>query len=561
MYITYNARQWRERMYYKSDDSVNITYPKVGLTGPHDSPPQRFHQLPKSTFIPTWLVRISDMTVVPGSTASEGYCALSYSWNQSGDTIIDKNTGKAKRVDEGKHRIIFPAKTVRKKPRGRKRIGRKVKFVKFEGILQQMCNDFGIKYLWFDQMCINQDDPQAKHQEIHLMHNIYSNAYCTVVLLPEIRTLVSRMPGTRTFRIAGFSERSPEPEWLQRLWTFEEALQSRKMLFVGRDVHSWSDVQRTNVCGPLYHLCMQPLHSDASWWNACNTLHHAHNRKTTKDHDRVFALGIMFPDILKGITVDYKLPLSDLLVQFYALLAKSDLSVLCFGEARSEKNPMQKYNLPSWTGASGTHLQGRFFDTENSVAVVDIDGQYMHVTCTSVISKMLADTGEDPRSWTYDDLPPIPGHLAEEEFVIGNLVIYVQLPGHKKRKVVNLSRLVSFEFERRSFAITPELQLLALLIPLKKENLFWWTGSLLFTKEVASISFSLTEDESDQGTAGDEGGYAILSGIQFHSWHDRRFPVIQKEGQHYKAIGTCRIKNSEYFFADYTATPETFVIK
>ncbi|KAI9490494.1 hypothetical protein BDB00DRAFT_917050 [Zychaea mexicana] len=209
------------------------------------------------------------------------------------------------------------------------------------------------------------------------------------------------------------------------------------------------------------------LHSDASWWNACNTLHHAHNLKTTKNHDRVFALGIMFPDIVKGITVDYKQPLSDLLVQFHALLAKSDLSVLCFGGAQSEKNP-------SWTGATGTDLQDRFFDTENSVAVVDIDGQYMYVTCTSVISKMLADTGEDPRAWTYDDLPPIPGHPAEEEFITGYLAIYVQLPGHKKRKVVNLSDFVSCNFERRSFTIiNPKLQFLARLIPLKKENLFW----------------------------------------------------------------------------------------
>ncbi|KAI9490497.1 hypothetical protein BDB00DRAFT_790262 [Zychaea mexicana] len=66
-------------------------------------------------------------------------------------------------------------------------------------------------------------------------------------------------------------------------------------------------------------------------------------------------------------------------------------------------------------------------------------------------------------------------------------------------KVVNLSDFVSCNFERRSFTIiNPKLQFLARLIPLKKENLFWWIGRLFLTKEVASFSFDLTEDESSQ---------------------------------------------------------------
>ncbi|KAI9253526.1 hypothetical protein BDA99DRAFT_607636 [Phascolomyces articulosus] len=64
------------------------------------------NDLPRPDFKPSKLVRISDMEVVDGSQVNEGYCALSYSWDQSGDILIDKATGKYKRVDEGKRKII-----------------------------------------------------------------------------------------------------------------------------------------------------------------------------------------------------------------------------------------------------------------------------------------------------------------------------------------------------------------------------------------------------------------------------------------------------------------------
>ncbi|KAI9251901.1 hypothetical protein BDA99DRAFT_521481 [Phascolomyces articulosus] len=33
-----------------------------------------------------------------------------------------------------------------------------IKYVKFEGIIQRICQQFNIKYIWVDQLCINQDD-------------------------------------------------------------------------------------------------------------------------------------------------------------------------------------------------------------------------------------------------------------------------------------------------------------------------------------------------------------------------------------------------------------------
>ncbi|KAI9250133.1 hypothetical protein BDA99DRAFT_608442, partial [Phascolomyces articulosus] len=99
MYIDHHTAQ-----YFVFDDSFD----KEQCTKdhrPHETVP---NTLPKPDFMPTKLVRISDMKLIRGSQVHEGYCALSYSWNQSGDSVLDQVTGKEKRIDEGKHKIIFP---------------------------------------------------------------------------------------------------------------------------------------------------------------------------------------------------------------------------------------------------------------------------------------------------------------------------------------------------------------------------------------------------------------------------------------------------------------------
>ncbi|KAI9251475.1 hypothetical protein BDA99DRAFT_521976 [Phascolomyces articulosus] len=60
-----------------------------------------------------------------------------------------------------------------------------VQYVKFEGIIQQICQQFNIKYIWYDQLCINQDNKEEKQREIRNMHQIYENAYCTVAFVPD----------------------------------------------------------------------------------------------------------------------------------------------------------------------------------------------------------------------------------------------------------------------------------------------------------------------------------------------------------------------------------------
>ncbi|KAG2221001.1 hypothetical protein INT45_004620 [Circinella minor] len=156
----------------------------------YTQPPKKIPStLPKPDFMPSFLVRTSDMNLVEGSKVQEGYCTLSYSWNQSCETIKNETAGKSYRIDQGKHKIVYPGKTVRKKPRGRKRIPHKVRFVTFEELIQEICKDFNIKYIWYDQMCINQSSKEEKLREIRQMHKIYSNAYCAVALVPEVEVV------------------------------------------------------------------------------------------------------------------------------------------------------------------------------------------------------------------------------------------------------------------------------------------------------------------------------------------------------------------------------------
>ncbi|KAI9274713.1 hypothetical protein BDA99DRAFT_533330 [Phascolomyces articulosus] len=71
--------------YYNDKKREFTKHVKPPITIPDD--------LPKPDFMPAKLVRASDMKVVDGSQVNEGYCALSYSWNQSGDIVLDETTG------------------------------------------------------------------------------------------------------------------------------------------------------------------------------------------------------------------------------------------------------------------------------------------------------------------------------------------------------------------------------------------------------------------------------------------------------------------------------------
>ncbi|KAI9271680.1 hypothetical protein BDA99DRAFT_410118, partial [Phascolomyces articulosus] len=133
----------------------------------------------------------------------------------------------------------------------------------------RICQQHNIKYIWYDQLCINQDNKEEKQREIRNMHHIYENAYCTVAFVPD------------------YSHKehlsASKQQYFKRLWTLEEIIKSRRLLFVGRDIHTFGGYDE-----------IANLLKSSSELNVAQILFHAHQRTSTKEHDRVFALVQLF---------------------------------------------------------------------------------------------------------------------------------------------------------------------------------------------------------------------------------------------------------------------------
>ncbi|KAI8142907.1 hypothetical protein BJV82DRAFT_111089 [Fennellomyces sp. T-0311] len=303
-------------------------------------------------FKPTWLVRVSDMEVVPGSTVDGHYWTLSYSWNQSGE-IVHKGDEEYERIDHGKHQIIENGMDATKESRS----------VTFKGLVQQICLDFGAEYIWLDQMCIDQDDHDAKVYEIQRMHLIYMHACATLALVPElVYTGDKDDDGNDIANINGI----PNSQWSKRIWTLEEAYLSLDTRYIGSNVHLYP----RHTCGmdgsvlsDFIKCFTRPLGRN-HYWKAHTALHHAKRRTTSKAHDQIFALANIFSELKNGITFNYHQPVRVLMIQFYTLLAQNDLSILLFGapidpetnDQVSKTIQKEAATLPSWTGVNGIHI-------------------------------------------------------------------------------------------------------------------------------------------------------------------------------------------------------------
>ncbi|KAI9258027.1 hypothetical protein BDA99DRAFT_583621 [Phascolomyces articulosus] len=376
-YIIYDRRQYRAENIFTGE-----------LSGPYKRPPTR-DQLPMrervwkqtkgpSLFRPTRLVRVTDMEVIQGSELNndEHYCTISYSWGQSGDIVKIKNdiTGNDDYdcIDKGKHTIIdSPTKKVKIKgqSRGRRkiRIEPKIRHVKFQDLIQQMALDFGAKYIWYDKMCIKQDDPEDKKSEIRKMHQVYYHSLFTLIVIPELRTCrryhqTASGAFKSTFRVT--SDILHYSGYGRRSWCLEELYRAQLFVCIGQNAHFWSDcVNVDSVQKIAYHhhylfsICVKHVE-----WAACTALYHAHKRVSTKDHDRIFSLANIFPQTMKYISINYDQNAIDLMLQFYKALVLMDIRLLLFGvdytndliamEIRKRLN----VEMPSWVGMLHTHI-------------------------------------------------------------------------------------------------------------------------------------------------------------------------------------------------------------
>ncbi|KAH7327429.1 heterokaryon incompatibility protein-domain-containing protein [Rhexocercosporidium sp. MPI-PUGE-AT-0058] len=104
------------------------------------------------------------------------------------------------------------------------------------------------RYLWVDALCIEQDNPSQKHQQIKDMDIIYSQAVVIIVALsvvdaqsslPGVRPM-TRLPSNVVATARRFRVRAGPPsfqccldnsEYETRAWTYQERTLSRRCLF------------------------------------------------------------------------------------------------------------------------------------------------------------------------------------------------------------------------------------------------------------------------------------------------------------------------------------------
>ncbi|KAI8148058.1 hypothetical protein BJV82DRAFT_653961 [Fennellomyces sp. T-0311] len=343
---------------------------------------------------PSYLIRTFDWKRVSGKEAKEGYCALSYCWEQSGK-IIPIESGDYTCIDVPGHTMkTFGSIPYSDLPNGL--APNEEQNVTYEGLLKRICQDFKIRYLWYDKICINQMGKEEKQREIKQMHLIYSSACYTVAMIPEVSIASLWDLGWQKSLskvIAGAEQKVYEQVqkslWWKRSWTLEELMMSDNILIVGRNAHLWAckgnfwtgfAPRTTN-----YFIAHMLGYKYQEVKSANMVLHHAHFRTSAKEHDKIFALANILNEVVP-FTIDYSCNFSTMLRSFYRQLAKQDLTVMCFGSAAGfeHQSTMASYSLPSWTGVAGLHAKypvaNTLLEPNGSHYYID-DHLRLHITC------------------------------------------------------------------------------------------------------------------------------------------------------------------------------------
>ncbi|KAI8142128.1 hypothetical protein BJV82DRAFT_615642 [Fennellomyces sp. T-0311] len=508
-----------------------------------------------TAYKPTWLVRTSDMKPVRGSEVHERYYALSYSWSQSGDCPMN---GQDEKQLHRQKIVLYRKKTKRRRPRGRTRIRvpMKPRYTSFEKLIQQISKDFGIRYIWWDQWCINQASKEEKQREIKQMHNIYKHAYCTVVLVPELEYtgLQSHLPGYNAVNIGAISK----SEWITRAWTLEEAFMSKRLLFLGRNVHMWSHtsdnilLSETNTAMFLRAVCTRSMK-----WNACIALQYARKRTSTKEHDRYFALANMFHEKMSDLNTSYKQPLKDLALWFYERLAMDDISILYFGtpEQFDMDNTedvivegSEDTSLPSWTGIGGLHVRRLFtagkHDTPEcfgiSAADYSVSGGSISITCTSIAVSIHNENMYDQSRelWARANSDILDWTISSASYNNLKFVVTTGVNMYDHFRISDAYGMRGTHF-----------------LPLKKKSSRTLVNDLS-TPNIYGAVMSLTEYCSE---------CIILFGVRYEDPHLKSChvsPVIMRNGDYYKAIGICLLFNAPELFTNVvTRRKQNFIIK
>ncbi|KAI9261545.1 hypothetical protein BDA99DRAFT_78926 [Phascolomyces articulosus] len=267
----------------------------------------------------------------------------------------------------------------------------------------------------------------------------------------------------------------------------------------------------------------------------------------------------MFPEITDQFLIDYEQPIEDLMVQFYGTLARIDASVLCFGahlyyqnviqvvKSKSvqlsngngnnytpfnSKVPIQKFDLPSWTGARGEHVPG--IHLRSLLENFKVVGRYMYLTSTSIPVSINRSFSQAPIQYCLIDngqmneLYPIWLIHPHRLLFIDTLSSATSIPFI----CTTAKQIGSFHHES-----VEEYHIKAThILPAQREDEFWITTTTSSSEsQYVGAYLSLTEDCAD---------CEILSGVQFELSPQSGYvvmPVVRRNDINgfYKSIGVC----------------------
>jgi len=196
-----------------------------------------------SSGFPTRLVDCENLSVVSGSSLPGQYAALSYVWGQEKSTSNDCKDLEDFFLDMGiwdKEGGTAPAGTTHR-----------IKSNSIPRLLRdaiKLTTALRIKYLWVDQLCIDQNDKSALHDEIEKMDIIYRQAFVTIIVaagngsdegIPGVGDLHrDYQPRATVNGIALVSTLChpsidiTESTWCKRAWTYQEAFFPKRRIIL-----------------------------------------------------------------------------------------------------------------------------------------------------------------------------------------------------------------------------------------------------------------------------------------------------------------------------------------
>ncbi|KAF2131097.1 HET-domain-containing protein, partial [Dothidotthia symphoricarpi CBS 119687] len=234
------------------------------------------------------------------------------------------------------------------------------------------------RYLWIDQISINQQDTNERNTQVRFMGNIYQNASQVLVWLgqqsdfqPERQSLpMNPEPHTDVGGISVLqwimSSAIFARPWFSRLWVFQEVVQAKLIkVFVGDSPRTWQSLddlarwlwdskESSDMAliyayiNPVFLYHVQKAKEEIATqgqMNLARWLPQINGRLKCRDaRDKVFALLGCAKDMFPVDFVDYRKTNTDVFTDFARILIErtESLSIIAYF------NPERNCNVPTW---------------------------------------------------------------------------------------------------------------------------------------------------------------------------------------------------------------------